>query len=69
MVPSTQFAWKLHFLLLLWILTNTLVGFVCITIPVLALILVISSLLLPFRLLISFGIRRLDSIYGQRLGR
>ena len=69
MVSSTELAWKLHFLLLLLTLTNTLIGFIRITLLVLALLLVISSLLLPIGLLISFGIRSLDNIYGQRLGR
>ena len=69
MVSTTKLAWKLHFLFLLLTLTNMLVGFICIALPVLALLLVISSLLLPIGLLISFGIRSLDKIYGQRLGR
>ena len=69
MVSDTQLAWKLHFLFILWPLTNMLVGFIRITLPILALFLIISSLLLPFGLLISFGIRSLDNIYGKRLGR
>ena len=69
MVSSTELAWKLHFLFLLLTLTNMLVGFICIALPVLALLLVITSLLLPIGLLISFGIRSLDNIYGQTLGR
>ena len=63
MVSSTQLAWKIHFLLLILTLTNTLVGFICITLPILALFLIIVlSLLLPFGLLIFFRVRILNGI-------
>lgn len=69
MISIAQLAWKYYFLFrLFFTYCNIIVGFVCITLPILILF-PTSSFLLPIRLLVSFRVRSLDDIYRWRLRR
>lgn len=69
MISIAQLAWKFYLLLVLFpTLSCIIAGFVCISFPFLVLLLT-SSIPIPIRLLISFGVSGVDGIYRGRLGR